>query len=60
VTARTVLDPELTLAGHARAALPIIYASGNSVDRSRSVAGSLFFDKSYRVADVVAACHSLT
>jgi hypothetical protein len=32
--------------------------------RSRRQTGSLdpsfFFDKSYRVADVVAACHSLT
>jgi CheY-like chemotaxis protein len=34
----------------------IIYTSGNSVDRSRRVAGSLFFDKPYDVAAVVQAC----
>jgi CheY-like chemotaxis protein len=39
--------------------LPIIYASGNSVDRSRRVAGSLFFNKPYRPEDVVEACHRL-
>jgi CheY-like chemotaxis protein len=39
---------------------PIIYASGNSVDRSRSVTGSLFFDKPYRLDDVVQACHRLS
>jgi CheY-like chemotaxis protein len=42
-----------------QAALPIIYASGNSVDRSRRVAGSLFFNKPYRPEDVVEACHRL-
>jgi CheY-like chemotaxis protein len=36
--------------------LPIIYASGNAADRSRRVPGSLFFNKPYRAADVVAAC----
>jgi CheY-like chemotaxis protein len=36
--------------------VPIIYTSGNSVDRSRSVQGSLFFDKPYDPADVVQAC----
>jgi CheY-like chemotaxis protein len=36
--------------------LPIIYASGNAADRSRRVRGSLFFNKPYRPAEVVAAC----
>lgn len=40
----------------ARADFPVIYASGNSADRSRRVADSLFFDKPYSAADVVAAC----
>jgi two-component system, response regulator PdtaR len=39
-----------------RADLPVIYTSGNAADRSRSVAGSMFFDKPYSTTDVVAAC----
>jgi CheY-like chemotaxis protein len=39
-----------------QAALPVIYASGNSVDRSRRVVDSLFFDKPYVTSDVVDAC----
>jgi DNA-binding response OmpR family regulator len=39
--------------------VPIIYASGNSVNRSRAVAGSLFFEKPYRPADLVEACRRL-
>ena len=42
-----------------RAANPdllIIYASGNAADRSRRVPGSLFFNKPYRAAEIVAAC----
>jgi CheY-like chemotaxis protein len=39
--------------------LSIIYTSGNSADRSRRVAGSLFFDKPYRVREVVEACRRL-
>ena len=42
-----------------RANLPIIYTSGNSPDRSRRVAGSLFFDKPYQPDDVVEACRRL-
>ena len=42
-----------------RADFPVIYASGNAVDRSRRVAGSLFFDKPYSTADVVEACGRL-
>jgi hypothetical protein len=36
----------------------IIYTSGNTADRSRTVAGSQFSDKPYRFADVVAACRN--
>jgi two-component system, response regulator PdtaR len=39
--------------------LPIIYTSGNSVDRSRKVAGSLFFEKPYLPAEVAEACRRL-
>ncbi len=37
----------------------VIYASGNSLDRSRRVANSLFFEKPYEPAAVVEACHRL-
>lgn len=43
----------------ARADFPVIYASGNAADRSRRVAGSLFFNKPYSTADVVDACGRL-
>ena len=43
----------------ARADVPIIYTSGNSVDRSRRVADSLFFDKPYSSDTVVEACEKL-
>ena len=43
----------------ARADFPVIYASGNAADRSRRVAGSLFFDKPYDVVEVVTACARL-
>jgi CheY-like chemotaxis protein len=36
---------------------PVIYTSGNSVDRSRRVQDSLFFSKPYQTGDVIAACH---
>lgn len=39
---------------------PVIYASGNSADRSRRVAGSLFFNKPYQPAEIVEACHRLS
>jgi two-component system OmpR family response regulator len=39
----------------AHADLPIIYTSGNSVDRSRRVPDSLFFNKPYLPSEVVAA-----
>ena len=42
-----------------RADFPVVYASGNAADRSRRVAGSLFFDKPYRAPDVVEACSRL-
>jgi CheY-like chemotaxis protein len=44
----------------ARADFPVIYASGNAADRSRRVAGSLFFDKPYSAADIVDACSRLS
>jgi CheY-like chemotaxis protein len=47
------------VAEHFRAAhvgMPIVYASGNAADRSRRVENSVFFDKPYEVADVVAVC----
>lgn len=44
----------------ARADCPIIYASGNAIDRSRSVPGSLFFDKPYQGQHVVEACLRFT
>ena len=44
----------------ARPDFPVIYASGNAADRSRRVAGSLFFDKPYSAADVVDACNRLS
>jgi CheY-like chemotaxis protein len=37
----------------------VVYASGNAPDRSRRAQSSLFFDKPYRLADVVAACRAL-
>ena len=36
--------------------VPVIYASGNLVDRSRAVANSLFFSKPYRAAAIIEAC----
>jgi CheY-like chemotaxis protein len=47
------------VAEHFRAVRPevrIIYTSGNSVDRSRRVANSLFFDKPYDPTAVARAC----
>jgi CheY-like chemotaxis protein len=37
-------------------ALPVVYASGNTWDRSRRVRDSLFYDKPYDLGSVVAAC----
>jgi len=36
--------------------IAVLYASGNTRDRSRCVSGSLFFDKPYRASDIVEAC----
>ena len=59
---------DIQLAGHlsgwdvaelyraARADLPVIYACENSADRSRSVQGSVLFDKPYDVVEVVETC----
>ena len=49
------------VAEHFRAAhpdVPVIYASGNTADRSRTVANSLFFSKPYRSAEILKACAS--
>ena len=40
--------------------IPVVYTSGNSADRTRSVAGSVFFDKPYRAHEVVEACLRLS
>lgn len=42
-----------------RADFPIVYASGNSADRTRQVSRSLFFDKPYQAAAILEACHRL-
>ena len=39
--------------------MAVLYTSGNSADRSRSVTGSRFVDKPYNVADVLRACQAL-
>jgi CheY-like chemotaxis protein len=36
--------------------IPVVYASGNSGNRDRSVAGSLFFSKPYRSSEILTAC----
>jgi len=38
--------------------MPVIYASGNTVDRSRAVANSVFFNKPYKSAEILEACAS--
>jgi CheY-like chemotaxis protein len=43
----------------AEAAMPVIYISGKSADRSRRVSDSLFFEKPYDSFEVVAACRRL-
>jgi CheY-like chemotaxis protein len=42
-----------------RADIPVVYASGNAADRSRRVAGSLFFNKPYQPAEILRACETL-
>ena len=39
--------------------MAVLYTSGNSADRSRSVTGSRFVDKPYQVADVLRECQAL-
>jgi CheY-like chemotaxis protein len=43
----------------ARPGIAVVYVSGNSVDRSRCVPGSLFFNKPYRDTDLLQACQVL-
>lgn len=38
--------------------VPVIYASANIADRSRTVANSLFFSKPYKCAAILEACAS--
>lgn len=44
----------------ARPDIAVVYTSGNSADRSRRVADSLFFNKPYRAADILEACRTLS
>jgi CheY-like chemotaxis protein len=37
----------------------VVYVSGNSVDKSRRVTGSLFFSKPYRQQDILQACRDV-
>jgi len=39
--------------------MPVIYASGNSVDRSRRIVDSLSFHKPYLTSEVVEACRRI-
>lgn len=43
----------------ARPDIPIVYATGITVDRRRQVSDSFFFSKPYRVADVLETCARL-
>jgi CheY-like chemotaxis protein len=43
----------------ARPAVGIVYASGNSIDQSECVPGSVFFAKPYAWCDILAACRRL-
>jgi CheY-like chemotaxis protein len=36
--------------------IPVVYTSGNSSNRDRSVAGSLFFGKPYQSSEILSAC----
>ena len=40
----------------ARDNIPVIYASGNPIDPTRCVPGSLCFDKPYQPTDILRAC----
>jgi CheY-like chemotaxis protein len=40
----------------ARDNIPVIYASGNPIDRVRCVPGSVRFEKPYRPEDILSAC----
>ena len=44
----------------ARPDIAVVYASGNSTDRSRSVPGSLFFNKPYHASNIAEACQRLS
>jgi CheY-like chemotaxis protein len=43
----------------ARPAVGVVYASGNSIDRSECVPGSVFFMKPYLRFNILAACRDL-
>jgi CheY-like chemotaxis protein len=40
----------------ARGNIPVIYTSGNPIEPTRRVAGSLYFNKPYQPADILTAC----
>jgi CheY-like chemotaxis protein len=40
----------------AKPEMPVIYTSGNTIDRSRAVDNSQFFSKPYRAAEILKAC----
>jgi CheY-like chemotaxis protein len=42
-----------------QADIPVVYASGNSGNRDRCVAGSLFFEKPYQPTEILTACLQL-
>jgi CheY-like chemotaxis protein len=43
----------------ARPNIPVLYTSGNTVDRGRCVSGSSFLNKPYRPHEVLTTCHRL-
>jgi CheY-like chemotaxis protein len=43
-----------------RPKIPVVYASGNAVDKSRAVDRSVFLSKPCQVTDIVNLCHKLS
>ena len=43
----------------ARGEIPVIYTSGNQIEPTRGVPGSLHFNKPYQLADILSACQRL-
>jgi hypothetical protein len=44
----------------ARSETLIVYTSGNAVDHTRKVPGSVFFGKPFRTADILKVCRGLS